>query len=93
VEDVIATMGLTKARDTMIGGEFFRGVSGGERKRVNIANEVLTNPSLIFLDEPTSVCFFLSYFFFFFLNFLFENVCLLFLFFALFLHSICVFAV
>ena len=38
----------------MIGGEFFRGVSGGERKRVNIANEILTNPSLIFLDEPTS---------------------------------------
>lgn len=47
-------MGLTKARNTMIGGEYFRGVSGGERKRVNIANEILTNPSLIFLDEPTS---------------------------------------
>lgn len=54
VEDVIQTMGLSRARNTMIGGEFFRGVSGGERKRVNIANEVLTNPSLIFLDEPTS---------------------------------------
>lgn len=31
-----------------------RGVSGGERKRVNIAIEVLSNPSMLFVDEPTS---------------------------------------
>lgn len=38
----------------MIGGSFVRGVSGGERKRVCIGNEIMTNPSLLFLDEPTS---------------------------------------
>lgn len=43
-----------RCQDTMIGGSFVRGVSGGERKRVCIGNEIIINPSLLFLDEPTS---------------------------------------
>lgn len=43
-----------RCQDTIIGGTFVRGVSGGERKRVCIGNEILLNPSLLFLDEPTS---------------------------------------
>ncbi|KAL3623460.1 ABC transporter G member 22 [Castilleja foliolosa] len=52
--DVIYELGLESCQNTMIGGSFVRGVSGGERKRVCIGNEILINPSLLFLDEPTS---------------------------------------
>jgi ABC-type multidrug transport system ATPase subunit len=52
--DVIQELGLERCQDTMIGGAFVRGVSGGERKRVSIGNEIIINPSLLLLDEPTS---------------------------------------
>ncbi|CAD5175094.1 unnamed protein product [Musa acuminata subsp. malaccensis] len=52
--NVIYELGLERCQDTIIGGSFVRGVSGGERKRVCIGNEIIMNPSLLFLDEPTS---------------------------------------
>ncbi|KAF5937867.1 hypothetical protein HYC85_025373 [Camellia sinensis] len=52
--DVIDELGLERCQDTMIGSSFVRGVSGGERKRVCIGNEIIINPYLLFLDEPTS---------------------------------------
>lgn len=53
-EMVMAELGLLARRDSMIGGPLLRGVSGGERKRVSIGQELLVNPSLLLLDEPTS---------------------------------------
>lgn len=53
-EAVMAELGLTKCENTIIGNSFIRGISGGERKRVSIAHEMLINPSLLILDEPTS---------------------------------------
>jgi ABC-type dipeptide/oligopeptide/nickel transport system ATPase component len=53
VNSVISTLGLLRCRDTIIGGFSRRGVSGGERKRVSVGHELLINPSLILLDEPT----------------------------------------
>ncbi|GAB2263908.1 hypothetical protein Droror1_Dr00026042 [Drosera rotundifolia] len=52
--DIISELGLERCQDTIIGGSFVRGVSGGERKRVCIGNEIIINPSLLLLDEPTS---------------------------------------
>ncbi|CAG8547514.1 37059_t:CDS:10 [Gigaspora margarita] len=54
VENVIQALNLSKCSNTKIGDIKVRGISGGEKKRVSIANELLTDPSVILLDEPTS---------------------------------------
>jgi len=53
-ELIIMELGLTRCRNSVVGGPLFRGISGGERKRVSIGLEMLVNPSLLLLDEPTS---------------------------------------
>lgn len=54
VLEVIHTLKLEKCKDSLIGGVFVKGISGGEKKRTSIGMELITNPSVIFLDEPTS---------------------------------------
>ena len=54
VDDLLAQTGLTDAADTIVGNIKVRGVSGGERKRLSIAVELISSPAVIFLDEPTS---------------------------------------
>ena len=54
VEDLISNLRLNKCQNTKIGGPLVKGVSGGERKRTSIGVELITDPFLIFLDEPTT---------------------------------------
>lgn len=54
VDRIIQELSLTKCKDTYIGSEIVRGVSGGERRRTAIGVELVTDPALIFLDEPVS---------------------------------------
>ena len=53
VESVLKELDLKHTRNTKIGDSQVRGVSGGERKRANIGTQMIRNPSLLFLDEPT----------------------------------------
>uniref|UniRef100_A0A8C9TML9 ATP-binding cassette, sub-family G (WHITE), member 2b n=1 Tax=Scleropages formosus TaxID=113540 RepID=A0A8C9TML9_SCLFO len=54
VNNVLEELCLQDCADTKIGTEFLRGISGGERKRCSIGMELITSPSLLFLDEPTT---------------------------------------
>ncbi|GJJ77550.1 hypothetical protein EMPS_09909 [Entomortierella parvispora] len=51
---VMQELNLTHIKDTKVGGTLMRGISGGEKRRVIVAEELLSSPSILLLDEPTS---------------------------------------
>jgi ABC-type multidrug transport system ATPase subunit len=53
-EDVLLKMGLKDCADNLIGSDLVKGISGGEKRRVTIAVQILTDPLVLLLDEPTS---------------------------------------
>ncbi len=54
VNELIQLLGLDRVRNTKIGDDLNRGLSGGEKKRVSIGIELIQKPYLLFLDEPTT---------------------------------------
>jgi ABC-type multidrug transport system ATPase subunit len=54
VQKVVLELSLSQAINTRIGGVGIGGISGGEKKRVNVATELITRAPILFLDEPTS---------------------------------------
>ena len=54
VSQLISDLHLDKCSNTRIGNNLKRGVSGGERKRTSIAVELISDPKIVFLDEPTT---------------------------------------
>lgn len=54
IEKILADLDLDEIRDLKVGDVLNKVISGGQRKRLNIALELIREPSLLFVDEPTS---------------------------------------
>jgi ABC-type multidrug transport system ATPase subunit len=54
VQEVINVLGISHIQNMVVGSAKRRGISGGQKKRVNIGVELAAMPSIIFMDEPTS---------------------------------------
>ena len=55
ISKILSEVGLINQRNTVVGGMFKRGLSGGQKRRLSVALEALSSPLNFFLDEPT-VC-------------------------------------
>ena len=54
VENVLDSLGLNEIKDLRVGSVLNKMISGGQRKRLNIGLELVREPSILFVDEPTS---------------------------------------
>lgn len=54
VDELLQDLGLDQARNLKVGSPLDKKISGGQRKRLNIALELIREPSVLFVDEPTS---------------------------------------
>jgi len=53
-DNVLSMLKLDKCAETIVGDDQTRGLSGGEKRRVSIAVDMVNSPGVLFLDEPTS---------------------------------------
>ncbi|KAJ7382646.1 hypothetical protein OS493_033702 [Desmophyllum pertusum] len=54
VEQILTETGLTSLADVVVGGSVGQGLSGGQKRRLCVALQMINLPSVLFLDEPTS---------------------------------------
>ena len=54
VVKTLSSLGLLERKDLKVGSPLNKTISGGQRKRLNIALELIREPSILFVDEPTS---------------------------------------
>lgn len=54
VNDTLGSLGLLEKKDLRVGSVMNKTISGGQRKRLNIALELIREPAILYLDEPTS---------------------------------------
>lgn len=54
IQSLLTAFGLLDQADSLIGTPIRNGISGGQKRRVSVASQLITSPKLLFLDEPTS---------------------------------------
>ncbi|HAW52926.1 MAG TPA: ABC transporter, partial [Flavobacteriales bacterium] len=54
VDDTLHSLGLYQTKNLKVGSPLEKTISGGQRKRLNIALELIREPAVLFVDEPTS---------------------------------------
>lgn len=53
-EEVLRMLGLKDCADNLVGGELVKGISGGEKRRLSLAVQLLSDPPVLLADEPLS---------------------------------------
>lgn len=51
IEALIAAFGLQEQANSLIGTPIRKGISGGQKRRVSVASQLITSPKILFLDE------------------------------------------
>jgi len=54
IKGLIRSFGLQNQAEMLIGTPIRKGISGGQKRRVSVASQLITAPKILFLDEPTS---------------------------------------
>ena len=54
VDELIESFGLSRQAGTIVGTPLQKGISGGQKRRLSVASQLVTSPKILFLDEPTS---------------------------------------
>jgi len=54
VEGLLDAFGLREQANTLVGTPLRKGISGGQKRRLGVASQLITGPKVLFLDEPTS---------------------------------------
>lgn len=54
IADLLDAFGIQGQAKNLIGTPIRKGISGGQKRRVSVASQLITSPKILFLDEPTS---------------------------------------
>ena len=54
VRTLLEAFGIQGQANTLVGTPIRKGISGGQKRRVSVASQLITCPKVLFLDEPTS---------------------------------------